>query len=149
MFKKLLFPADFSETSKKALPYIKQLKGAGTEEVIVLHVIDQADIDALGKASEGAQHLQEQTENAARIKLVAIENELKSEGFAVRTMLRVGKPFREIVNVAESERVSLIVLGSHGHSNLADLILGATSEDVIRHAKIPLLVISRETTGRD
>lgn len=148
MFKKLLFPADFSETSKKALPYIKQLRGAGTEEVVILHVIDQGDIDALGKASEAAQHLQEETENAVRSELAAIESELRGEGFAVKTILQVGKPYKVIADLAVSENVSLIVLGSHGHTNLADIILGATSENVIRHSKVPILVISRETAGR-
>ena len=46
MFKKILYPTDFSDVSKKALEYIKQLKEAGTEEVIVLHVLDERGIDA-------------------------------------------------------------------------------------------------------
>lgn len=145
MFAKLLFPTDFSETSKKALPYIKQLKGAGTKEVVVLHVIDQRDVDALAKASGASQHVEEQTENAARNELAAVEAELKREGLAVKTILKIGRPFREIMDAAAGERVSLIVLGSHGRSNFADIILGSTSENVIRHSKVPLLVISRET----
>lgn len=149
MFAKLLFPTDFSETSKKAMPYVKQMKGAGTTEVVVLHVIDQRDLDALAKASGGSQRVEEQTESAERIELAAIEDELKREGFAVKTILRVGNPQREIVDLAATEGVSLIVLGSHGHTNIADIILGATSENVIRHSKVPVLVVSREVTLRD
>lgn len=149
MFAKLLFPTDFSETSKKALPYVKQLKGAGTKEVVVLHVIDQRDVDSLATASGASQHVEEQTESAERIELAAIEDELKREGFVVKTILRIGNPQREIVDLAASEGVSMIVLGSHGHANIADIILGATSENVIRHSKVPVLVISRETAIRD
>ena len=47
MFKKILYPTDFSDASKKALDYIKQLKQAGIKEVIVLHVIDEREIDAV------------------------------------------------------------------------------------------------------
>jgi hypothetical protein len=39
MFKKVLFPTNFSDASTRALEYIKQLKGSGTEEVVVLTVI--------------------------------------------------------------------------------------------------------------
>ena len=41
MFKKILYPTDFSALSDQALKYVIQLKKAGTEEVVVLHVIDK------------------------------------------------------------------------------------------------------------
>jgi nucleotide-binding universal stress UspA family protein len=40
MFRKILYPTDFSDTAKKAIPFLKQFKDTGTEEVIILHVID-------------------------------------------------------------------------------------------------------------
>ncbi len=39
MFKKVLFPTDFSTVSMKALEYVKELKELGTEEIILLNVI--------------------------------------------------------------------------------------------------------------
>ena len=45
MFKKILYPTDFSDVSKKALEYLKKLKEAGTKEVIVLHIIDEREIE--------------------------------------------------------------------------------------------------------
>jgi nucleotide-binding universal stress UspA family protein len=47
MFEKILYPTDFSDVSKKALDYIKQLMQAGAKEVIVLHVMDEREIDAI------------------------------------------------------------------------------------------------------
>ncbi len=47
MFKKILFPTDFSDVSRKAMMYVKQLKGAGAQEVIVLHVIDEKELAVL------------------------------------------------------------------------------------------------------
>ena len=47
MLDKILFPTDFSDASKKAMGYIKQLKQAGTKEVIVLHVIDERELDTI------------------------------------------------------------------------------------------------------
>jgi nucleotide-binding universal stress UspA family protein len=145
MFRKLLFPTDFSDTSRKAQTYVKQLRGAGTEEVIVLHVVDQRDVDALGKATGLSQDVQQQAENAAREEMTAVERDLKQAGLLVEKILAVGRPIREILDLAEREKVSLIVLGSHGRSNFSDIILGSTSENVIRHSRVPVLVVSRET----
>ncbi len=41
MFRKILYPTDFSDVSKNALNYLKQLKESGAEEILVLHVIDE------------------------------------------------------------------------------------------------------------
>lgn len=53
MFKKILYPTDFSDVSKKALSYLIQLKDAGTEEIIVLNVIDSRGIDAISRYGDG------------------------------------------------------------------------------------------------
>jgi nucleotide-binding universal stress UspA family protein len=45
MFEKILYPTDFSDVSKKALDYIKTLKDAGAKEVVVLHIIDEREIE--------------------------------------------------------------------------------------------------------
>ena len=41
MFRKILYPTDFSDISKNVIEYIRQLKGSGVEEILVLHVIDE------------------------------------------------------------------------------------------------------------
>jgi len=58
--------------------------------------------------------------------------------------VKTGKPFTEIMKTAAEEKTSIIVLGSHGRSNIREMLMGSVSENVIRHAKVPLLVISRE-----
>ena len=47
MFKKILYPTDFSDVSMKAFEFVKQLKTTGAEEVVILHVIDKKSVDAL------------------------------------------------------------------------------------------------------
>lgn len=49
MFEKILYPTDFSDEAMKALEFIKQLKGAGAREVIVLHVIDRRGLNDLAR----------------------------------------------------------------------------------------------------
>jgi len=49
MFRKILYPTDFSKDAEKALEYVKKLKEAGTEEVVILHVIDGESLEAMVK----------------------------------------------------------------------------------------------------
>ena len=54
-----------------------------------------------------------------------------------------GIPFKEILRVENEEDISLIVIGSHGKSNVEEMLLGSVSEKVIRKAKSPVIVIKR------
>ena len=145
MFEKILFPTDFSDVSEKAMDSIKQLKGPEVKEVIVLHVLESRGRGyALPGISERRlQELHKDMEGAAKEKLSNVENELKEAGFNVRTLLTTGVPFREILRVERDEAVSLIVIGSHGMSNLQEIFLGSVSEKVIRRSTKPVLVMKR------
>ncbi|MFC1823495.1 universal stress protein [Thermodesulfobacteriota bacterium] len=145
MFKKILYPTDFSDVSNKALKYIKQLKDGGAEKVIVLHVIDHRGIQAFEQHASPADFLkleQALLEQASK-QLEPIEKELKKSGFKVKTRLEKGIPLREILRVEEEEKVSVIVIGSHGKSNLEEMFLGSVSEKVVRKCKNPILIIKR------
>ena len=48
------------------------------------------------------------------------------------------------MDMAKKEKVSIVVLGSHGKSDIAELLMGSVSENVIRYAKVPVLVISKD-----
>jgi nucleotide-binding universal stress UspA family protein len=148
MFSKILYPTDFSDLARKALAYVKQLREAGTREVVVVHVIDSREVNTVARAmalyGSKVQHDADQ-----RIKekiaqdMEAIAADLKKSGLAVKTRVKTGIPFTEIVNLAEEENVSGIVLGSHGVSNVEEMLLGSVSEKVIRKARVPVLVIKR------
>ena len=69
---------------------------------------------------------------------------LENIGFTVKPIIKTGFPWREILEVEEKENPSLIVIGSHGRSNLSDMFLGAVSDRVIRKSKGPVMVIKRD-----
>ena len=146
MFKKILYPTDFSDVSKKALDYIKQLKETGSKEVVVLHVINQRIIEGMSRQITDNRHIKKwetTVREGAKQSLMDIEKELKECAFEVKTIIKTGFPLREILQVEEEEDVSVIVLGSHGRTNLAEMFLGSVSEKVIRKCKKPVLVIKR------
>jgi nucleotide-binding universal stress UspA family protein len=144
MFKKILFPTDFSDASQKAVKYIKQLKGSGAQEVIVLHVIDDKEWPVPSMVPDQYLQITAQIEKEVAKEMTAIEADMAADGFRVKLKVKTGNPFTEIMTTAAEEKVSLIVVGSHGRSNIKEILMGSVSENVIRHAKVPLLVISRE-----
>jgi nucleotide-binding universal stress UspA family protein len=151
MFTKVLLATDFSEWSRKALDYAIQLKEAGTREVVLVHVIDQRENDMIMRGisglGESKNSFKEEVFNnlveKARTNLKNTQLYLEEAGLKVRPHLITGVPYKEILAIADSENVSLIVLGSHGKSNIADMIMGSVSEGVIRNATQPLLVVKR------
>lgn len=51
-----------------------------------------------------------------------------------------GVPEKEIIEIARSWKADLIVMGTHGRSNLSRMVTGSVAEYVIRHAEVPVLV---------
>ncbi|MFH1351316.1 MAG: universal stress protein [Pseudomonadota bacterium] len=146
MFNKVLYPTDFSGISKKALSFIKQLKESGTKEIVALHVIDIRTLEPFHRFLDEDKYkeLEKKRRENVRDSLKAVEKELKEVDFKVKGRIEIGIPFREILRVEKEEDVSLVVIGSHGMSNLEEIFLGSVSEKVIRRCKKPVLVIKRE-----
>ena len=62
----------------------------------------------------------------------------------MKTVVKTGFPWREILEVEDEETPSILVIGSHGRSNLGDVFLGSVSDRVIRKRKGPVMVIKRD-----
>ena len=142
MFKKILYPTDFSDVAHRALAFIVRLKDAGAREVIILHVIDKGNFDAIARyATKDILEIERSLKEKAMVEITPIEERLKKKGFKVKVIISRAIPFMEILRVEEKEKVSAIVIGSHGMSNIAEIFLGSVSEKIIRRAKTPVLVV--------
>ena len=146
MFKKILYPTDFSKVANKALDYIVKLKEAGTEEVVLIHVVENYDLELMVTACEWKSKKIEncitKVETDLRKKSLKKLKELgEKTGMKYKVILEFGKPFSNIIKAAESENVSLIVMGSHGKGEFEELLIGSVTENVIRHTKKAVLVV--------
>jgi nucleotide-binding universal stress UspA family protein len=138
LFSRVLYPTDFSPNSQRALQVIEQFHKDMTEEVVVLHVQDTRVL---------VPYLQEKMADFNRVdteRLSAIKDQLVALGYRVRTILKTGIPFREINAIAEGENVSLIVMGSHGKSNVREAYTGSETEFITLQHVRPVLVIPRD-----
>jgi len=147
MYRSILFPTDFSEMADKSLNYIVQLRGAGSREVVMLHVVNRHVIDGLmrhGVLDAQVAQWERKAREVAEESLTKMRKRLELKGFAVKVMIETGYPAKVILEVERRLRPSLIVVGSHGRANLSDMLLGSVSDQVIRKSRYPVLVVKRD-----
>lgn len=144
MFEHILYPTDCSDVAMKAIKYIRQLREAGTKEVTILHIIDKRLLyETAQDVNIDFEGLEKQQIENITTKCSRFMEDLKEAGLIVKLRTEKGNPYQEILKVARDEDISLIVIGSHGRSNVEEMMLGSVSEAVIRHAVQPVLVIKR------
>lgn len=66
---------------------------------------------------------------------------VKRHGIEATYVHKAGSPADVISKAAEAERADLLVMGSHGHSSLTNLVLGSVVTKVLAHCKTPLLIV--------
>ena len=141
---KILCPTDFSDYSYKAFSVAEDLARTFSSKLIVLHVIAPVPLVAIsGTAVSGfnvALYTKE-LERSNRQELERVINERFASATNVRGMMAHGNEADEIVDVAETENVDLIVIATHGMSGIKRLFMGSVAEKVLRHTSHPILMI--------
>lgn len=135
--KRILAPVDFSETSDKAFDYALSLARVFEAEVIALHVLQEPIL----YQSHTAQSYRDAFEQKMQSNLDALLNRHTCEGVEITTEMKQGAPFVEIIQFAAENDCDLIVIGTHGHGPIHNMLLGSSAEKVVRKARCPVLVV--------
>jgi len=137
MTKSILVPIDFSETSDAALKYAVEMAQAFGAQLYLMHVP--------GKTGEHfeANFPIGRFETAAQERLGTLPRLSPEEIARLRPeyALRIGTPAEEIVRYADARDVDLIIMGTHGRSGVAHLLMGSVAEQVVRMAPCPVLLV--------
>ncbi len=146
--KKILVPIDFSDYSKSALRYAVNITKVFNAHVYLVYVIEpmiypadfsmgqiavpNADLDVSKRAEEELD------------KLAKDEFPLN---IVVDIVVRTGRPFAEIIQVAAELDIDLIIIATHGHTGVEHLLFGSTAEKVVRKAPCPVLSLREPIKG--
>jgi len=134
----ILHPTDFSERSEPALRLAGALSRDYGAHLIVLHVAVPPPLLAYGEGyvpPETDAHLVECREQLRQLSLP------DTGGIRAERRLLEGDPATEIVREARDIHADLIVMGTHGRTGLARLLMGSVAEQVVRQAPCPVLTM--------
>lgn len=141
---RIMVALDFSPHADIALNYGVELAKAFQAEIIVCHVIEQPDL--LSQLPPGGEAYFPPNLHEVHRKQAAQEcrEMLKEKGVANgRAVIGEGTPFVEILRIADSESVDLLIVGTHGRGAIAHMLLGSVAERVVRKARCPVLTVHR------
>jgi nucleotide-binding universal stress UspA family protein len=141
--KRILLPTDFSKYSQVALEYAAALADKFGAEIHLLHVTQNLAvfIPDMVNVMPPVGPSPEQMASAVKAAFDRLIQEQKLDRFKVVTESREGTPFYEIIQYGKDKAVDLIVMGTHGHSGLAHVLMGSVTEKVVRKAPCPVLTV--------
>ena len=144
----LLVAIDFSPYSEQALCFAGRLAEKLKAQLIVLHVIhDPAEAPGFyAQKGKKKKFLKSMEEAAEEMMEEFLEKMRKAHPNQVpihkaKPLLVVGTPVTRIVEVAEKEQVNMIIMGSHGRTGLAHLLVGSKVQRVVQLSPIPVTVV--------
>jgi nucleotide-binding universal stress UspA family protein len=143
MYKRILIPTDGSEITARAVAAgvgLAQVLGA---EVRTLCVKEPFPYGAVAEMQPTPpQEFFDAQERAAARHVRAVIDACDAAGVVCHGESIDGlTPWEAIVEHAEKTGCDLLVMGSHGRSGLASLFLGSETQDVLKHTKIPVLIV--------
>lgn len=135
MFTRILVPVDFSPCSDAALSYAQRFGSPFDSVLHLLHVAEATFLRAM--VANPADK-----DTAVLNRLDALLTGAGRERFRpVTAVEHSDHPADEIVRYAGLNDIDLIIMGTHGHTGLAHVLLGSVAEKVVRHAPCPVLTL--------
>jgi len=141
MFTRVLCPVDFSDSSALALEYASSLVEVTGGSLIVLHAIEEFADEPLAYRRFAAPEYRRQLEDEARDLLRAALATKARSARAPEEIVVAGKASSEVLRVAAERSVDAIVMGIRGRNVVDRLLLGSTTDHVVRAASCPVLTI--------
>ncbi len=140
LFKHILVPTDFGEPSHRALELALELAGTHGADLTVMHA---CEIPVYPYEGMGALHIDLLTplEELARKKLDELVSSLSQRGRSSKSVLKVGIPWQEILEVVRETQADLVVMGTHGRRGVTHALLGSVAEKMVRMSPVPVLTV--------
>jgi universal stress protein A len=139
--KKILVPTDFSECSRKALQYAIPFAKQFNASILLLNIVPVnyligSEFEAIDFVS-----LEEKLEKDSKTHLAEFAQEPIKKQITTESLVKIGRPAHEIIQIAKEREIDLIIMSTHGHTRLKHIFIGSVTENVMRHAACPVLIV--------
>ena len=141
MFKKILYPVDFSDYAEEIMEYATTIASRFDSELHLIHIIPNLNYFTPYESFLTPENL------------VAVERNIESEvdkdfvklvekiTVPVKKVIRTGVTFLEIIDYIKEAGIDLVVMGTHGRSGIEHILIGSVAEKVVRKAPCPVLTV--------
>lgn len=143
--KKILVPVDFSKPSEYAARIATKIAKKIGAVIYLIHLIEipsgVVDMGASSKFSipESMLYLRKTKE-----KIVAFKEKNFSKDLKIECFIKINTPFEGIRKCAHKIDADLIVMGSKGHSEFEEIMIGSNTEKVVRTSTVPVIIIKKD-----
>jgi len=146
IWKTLLVPHDFSSSANHAAAIARDEAKLHGARMLLLHVIElptaiKPDTVIVPDATGAPVNVRDYAVSSADAHLQDIVARLAKDGITATPFIRIGNPVEEINRFVDEEKVSLIVMGTHGRTGLQHLLVGSVAERIVRTATCPVLTV--------
>lgn len=139
-YKKILVPFDFSEPSQVAVRHAVAIASQYDASIDLLYVIEH--LQQLGGTTANIERLEDDFRNAADGRLKEVRNAIE-QPIETKQVVQIGKATHVITDYARENATDLIVIGTRGHGNIDQALIGSVAERVVRTACCPVLTVGR------
>lgn len=147
--KNILFPTDFSQPSREALPFALALARRYESTVFLANIVEEIPVTSVPMDVMPPDREHDHERALKRMTEFLRFNSL--EGMKTEIVLESGFVWPAIQKIADDRKIDIIVLGTHGRGAIQRLFMGSTSEQIFRHANCPVMTIgphAKPTLGR-
>jgi nucleotide-binding universal stress UspA family protein len=148
MTKKILLPTDGSKNAERAGEYAISLSDISGADIIVLNIIDSYYLDAIPQP-DIRKNLRQELRADGQKAVEKFQKKLEEsqcsgmcKNIKFKILIKEGKPDEVILKTIKEEEVDQVVIGKSGKHGLERLLLGRTTDRVVRDSKVPVNVIS-------
>ncbi len=140
MYQDLLIATDDSDGARQATEHAIELADRLEATLHVLSVSEEGP-----HSTEKSDEMRSDPEESARRAVERAAEAASERGIEVTTNIRQGVPQEQIVDVADSNPIDMIVVGTTGRTGLDHLVVGSVAEEVVRNASVPVVTV-RDTS---
>lgn len=141
--KTIVVGTDFSVCAARAIAFAASLATSQGSRVHLVHVLSEPvpALDVAGALPYLDTRTRQEWEEVSRKHLEREAKALEKRGVPATSELLWGRPSDALVEAAERQKASLLVVGTHGRSAFEKFLIGSTAERVVRRASVPVLTV--------
>jgi len=153
VFERIIVPLDGSRLSAQAVPFAAEVGKRFDAEIILVRVLPPVGLSFVPQGTTTDDPVatdiipqearMKDVDNASNAKryLMNWAASLKAQGVKVSYQVTIGSPAKSILELAQAQQASLIVMMSHGRGAFRRAIMGSVADEILRRSSLPVLIV--------